>query len=271
MGQRGLLSFIGRSTSWNTQNTSKAEVRRLSHSRRCAATVGSRPFYVSGSVVDAVSRPLSGVTCSIERRSTANQRWKAVATVTTAEDGTWRARCVSTSRATWRVTTPERVLGYTCGYGPRAIVPRLELSPPTTAKSPHAGAAVAVSGRVISPVRLAGPVRLVLQREVGSKWVTWKRVSVRAKYLGARGSRLACGVEFPRAGRWRLRFESPQNASHGSSTSEFLSVRVQAGVKNPVAASADEAYGFRYVNACIPSRSSRLAERRVASVSRELR
>lgn len=181
------------------------------------------PLVVTGRARGADGAPAPGIECLVQRRSPSG-RWLTETTVTSGADGSWKTTVVVGQKSAWRVIAQPNGYGHTAGYGPLTVTPLLALSRPSVQPSVPVGTVRTVTG-TITPVATSGPVYLAIERKKGSSWVLWRRDRVRL-FPGAGGvTRIRKSLVLPARGPWRIRFEHPENASHGRSLSSYRYVR----------------------------------------------
>lgn len=162
-----------------------------------------------GAVTNGDQTARSGEKVTVERQ-VSGSRWRAIGTATSAANGTWSLDVVV--RSSWVLRAR--------AAGVESSPVSLEVKPLVTASASPAEVAAGGSVTVRGEARPNGPVEVLVERRVGTRWVR-----VAARTAQARPG-FSVSVRLPVAGSYRLRVQASRGSRTGSA--EPLSVRATA-------------------------------------------
>ncbi|WP_205699264.1 peptidoglycan recognition protein [Conexibacter sp. SYSU D00693] len=196
--------------------TVSTAVARLSMDPPPKAPTYGAALAVAGRLVRGDGGPVAGQRVTVQKRGA--RSWVTVGKATTGDDGAWRAE------VTWRKGGRLRARAAVPG-APVAVTPTVELGVTPVAELEAAAPRIRAGGRVALDLRLA-PVTsaaLLVERQVGERWVRVAKVPVRAKR-----SRSRVRVALRRAGLYRITLR----AQAGSVAVRSAPVTVRAVSRN---------------------------------------
>ena len=173
------------------------------------ATEWGRTARLRGAVTNGDQSARSGEKVAIEVQ-VSSSRWRTVATATTGSDGMWSHNVIVRSSVVLRARA----------VGVESSPISLEVKPKVTASAASAEVPAGGTVTVTGEARPSGPVDLVVERRVGSRWVRVAARTTRSR------PRFTFSARLPVAGSYRLRVQATRGSRTGSASP--IAVRASA-------------------------------------------